>query len=366
MKRKSFLISVIAAALLLTACGSSHGGAYKNAEATMDYAASAAEGVYEDYAYDYEEAMPMAEEAPAPEQAEEVKDNDRKLIKTYSLEVETREYGKLIGQIETKVAVLGGYIENCDTGILSYSKETHYARYVIRIPKDNADKFVENVEEASNVVEKSTNVEDVTLQYVDMESRKNALKTEQARLLELLEKAETVEDLITVEARLSEVRYQIESMESQLRTYDNKIDYSTIHLNVNEVEEITKPEEKTFGGRIKDGLIENFGDAIEMIGDFIVWLITGLPYWILLIVFAAVVYLIVKLCIKGAKKRKQKKWEKKQKMMQMQQAAQMQRQQQAAQAQNTQQMQNPQTAAPAQQAAPVQENADNENKSNED
>ena len=69
----------------------------------------------------------------------------------------------------------------------------------------------------------------MTLQYVDLESHKKALTTEQDRLIELMEQAETVEDIITIEGRLSEVRYQLESMESQLRTYDNKIDYSTVY-----------------------------------------------------------------------------------------------------------------------------------------
>ena len=92
-----------------------------------------------------------------------------------------------------------------------------------RIPAKRLDEFVQRVGEQSNITNKEERVEDVTLQYVDLESRKKALATEQDRLLELLEKAESVEDIISIEARLSDVRYELESMESQLRTLNNQI-----------------------------------------------------------------------------------------------------------------------------------------------
>ena len=65
-----------------------------------------------------------------------------------------------------------------------------------------------------------------------------------------MEKAESIEDIITIEQRLSNVRYQIESMEAQLRTYDNKVDYSTVHLDVSEVKELTPVHEETLWERI--------------------------------------------------------------------------------------------------------------------
>ena len=65
--------------------------------------------------------------------------------------------------------------------------------------------------------------ENVTLQYVSTESRVKALETEQTRLLELLENAETMEDLLTIEARLTDVRWELENYASQLRVLDNQV-----------------------------------------------------------------------------------------------------------------------------------------------
>ena len=98
------------------------------------------------------------------------------------------------------------------------------------------------VEGVSNITYRQENVEDVTLDYVDVESRKKMLETEQQRLLELLETAESLDDILTIESRLTEVQYELDSKESQLRTYDNQIDYSTVYLDINEVVRYTPQE----------------------------------------------------------------------------------------------------------------------------
>ena len=88
----------------------------------------------------------------------------------------------------------------------------------------------------------------MTLDYVDVESRKKMLETEQQRLLELLETAESLDDILTIESRLTEVQYELDSKESQLRTYDNQIDYSTVYLDIDEVVRYT-PQDRRAPGR---------------------------------------------------------------------------------------------------------------------
>jgi hypothetical protein len=126
---------------------------------------------------------------------------------------------------------------------------------------------------------------------VDTESRLNALKTEEARLLELLAQAETMSDLLEIEGRLTEVRYQLESAASQLRTYDNQIDYATIYLYIEEVQEYTPVEEPGFFERIKT----TFGHALEGLGDsavnVAVFFIGNSPY---LLVFGILVWLLLR------------------------------------------------------------------------
>ena len=133
-------------------------------------------------------------------------------------------------------------------------------------------------------------------------------EAEQESLLALLEKAETVEDITYLTQRLTEVRYSIESMERQLRVYDNQVDYSTINLDIHEVEVLTpqKVEVKTDKEEVEEGYNnswENIGNAFRNFGkNFVI----KLPYLILTLAILAVNALIIVIVV-NAIKRKVKK-----------------------------------------------------------
>ena len=175
------------------------------------------------------------------------------------------------------------------------SNERRTAYIVARIPANNLDQFVQSVSEASNITSKNESAEDVTLQYADVEAHKDSLKIEQKRLNELLEQADTLENIIELENRLTEVRYEIESYESRLRMMNNQVQYSTVNLNVSEVKDYT-PEpvyEETFGERIRNGFLESCADALDTIQDFVVGFVSFLPMLVVLVVILGVVFLIV-------------------------------------------------------------------------
>lgn len=207
---------------------------------------------------------------------------NRKLIKTVSMDVETEEFDSLIVKLQGRIGGLGGYVESSSTNNSSYYiNNGRYANYVIRIPSDKLDELVGNVTELANVTWKEENVQDITLRYIDIESHKIALQTEQDRLLILMEQAETVEDLITIESRLSEIRYQIQSYESTLRTYDNQVNYSTLHLAISEVKKLTPQEELSMWEKIQDGFTENLNHVIIGTRDFFVGVIIAIPYLVI-------------------------------------------------------------------------------------
>lgn len=318
------MIAAAAAAVLFTGCGSMKGSADSAAPAAAPYngasASCAAEsmagggsydGAYmtaESVAFDSEAAMDMAavpEEGSAGTGA--VVSQDRKLIRTVELEMETKEFETMMAGLEAQVQELGGYIENMETyNGSSYSgyRTSRWANLTIRIPKEALNGFLQNMSEVGNVVRRSDSVDDVTLSYVDMESRRDTLRAEQARLLELLERADSVEDMIALEERLSNVRYYLESMESRLRTIDNQVDYSTVHLNLSEVKELTPVEEKTDLQRIGDGFAGSLKNIGRSIKEGIIWFVIHIPY---LVIWAAVIAAVVVILRKGWRKRAAKK-----------------------------------------------------------
>ncbi len=310
MKKSNLLKSMLGlmmATVLFTGCGTSNDmmmqetmnagsstGSYSNSVST--------ESVAEFEMYDQSAAMPGMN-ASASTTTAQVQDPlaDRKLIKTVDMSVETKEFDKLLGTLESRVTELGGYIESLETfnGSIYYShRNSRDANMTIRIPKDKLDVFLDEVGSISNVLRRSENVQDVTLTYVDLESHKKVLEAERDRLIELIDQAEYLEDILTIEKRLTEVRYQLESMEAQLRTYDNKIDYSTIDLYIEEVLELTPVEEETIGQRISGGFVESLDDIGTGFLEFVIWFIVSIPYFI---VWAIVIVVII-FIIKGLKK----------------------------------------------------------------
>lgn len=231
---------------------------------------------------------------------------DRKLIRRISLNAETENLDALMAAIEKKVAELGGYVEDREvytgSSYASY-EQRRYANLTIRIPAENLDAFVSHVGDVSNVTSSSESAEDVTLKYVATESRMKALQAEEARLLALIEKAANLTELLQLESRLTEVRTELEEVTSMLRLYDNLVDYGTVELDITEVTVLTPTEEPGFGQRIADGFTGSMENLGVMAKEFVIFIVSALPYLLPIFVITGGVVLIVKLR-RGKKKEK--------------------------------------------------------------
>ena len=302
MKKK--IIFVIAMCLIATSLQTGCGGASKDSMVMEEAAAVAPmeEMFYDDSAMGAItstvemnlEKGEVYEESETPKSESSVT-NERKLIKTVNLNLETENYDSLMEGLEAEISRLGGYIEYKDAyhgDYTSQSKGYHnrHANITARIPAKKLEEFTGNVAIIGNITYESESVEDVSLQYVDLSSHKKMLLTEQERLIELLENATTMEDIIAIESRLSQVRYQIESMESQLRTFDNQVDYSTVHINVREVEHYTPQPEKSTWDRIKIGFGENVYLVTNGLKNFVIEFVIAIP---VILVWVAVIVLVI-------------------------------------------------------------------------
>ena len=305
-KRLLALGSALVLSVCLAACGTSSEEAYDFAAPSAKYEYAATEEAAAEMAYDsyYEEAVePEMGDAGNGAEAPEVNESassQRKLIKTVELSVETKAYDNLMVSVEAQIEELGGYIEslNAYNGSFYSGRVNRSASITARIPADKLDGFVKQMGEEANIVDRSESVEDVTLQYVDLDSHTRMLEEEQERLLELLENAETIEDIITIESRLSEVKYQLESMKSQLRTFDNKVTYSTVHIYIDEVKELTPVVEQTAGERIAEGFAESLRDIGEGFKEFFIGFVINIPY---IIVWAVIIAILVLIGVKVVK-----------------------------------------------------------------
>lgn len=294
-------VLVLAAGLVTAACGASSTAKYSNTYSVSSAAAEPAAAAEMGEVAEMDMAADAGGVMSTAQGAQQITDPSRKLIRRIYLGVETLDFDGLNSSINEQISALGGYVEQSEvSGRSGYNGKgyshggTRYAHLVARIPKDKVDGFIQTVSELGNVTTRQESVEDITLDYVDVDSHKKALLIEQERLLALLEKAEAVEDIIALEQRLSDVRYQLESYESQLRTYDNQVDYSTVTLDINEVERVTPVEEKTVWSRMQTGFSESLYQIGEGCKDFAVGFVVNLPYLLIVAVIILVLVLILR------------------------------------------------------------------------
>lgn len=323
MKKKTWLVMGMVGILLLGGCGAKANDAMMESAVNGGgyFAADTADG---DYYYSKSEA-PVLENATSSSlrgeygsdgfgltdkvgggETELYNTESEKLIRTVSMQLQTKEFETLLTYLEGRVAELGGYVQNSQiygNGMDSYGYRS--ASMTLRIPQSKLDSFVSGVSENATVVRKSENAENKTLEYADTEARLKSLQIEQERFLALLEKADTVENIIVLEQHLTDLRYEIESYASTLKLIDNKVNYSTVTIDVSEVKRIVPVEQNpTIFSRMKDGFADTWYDIKEGLADFAVWFVTNIIY---LVIWAVVIVAAIVVAKKINKSRKAKR-----------------------------------------------------------
>lgn len=304
MKKKTWLVMGLVGTLLLSGCGASNKAMMDAYDMPMAENSMAEEEFY--YASKSEALMDSATGSSADRgfgygvengmaETELYQSENEKLIRTVSMSLQTKEFETLLSYLDGKVAELGGYIQYSQIyGNSMDSFGYRSASMTLRIPQQKLDLFVSGVNDNATVVRKSENAENVTLQYADTEARLKSLQIEQERFLALLEKADTVDSIIAIEQHLTELRYEIESYASTLKIYDNKVDYSTVSLDISEVNRVTPVEQNpTLFTRMKEGFSDTLYSMKESGADFLVWLVTNFLYLLIWgVILVAVVFVL--------------------------------------------------------------------------
>ena len=232
---------------------------------------------------------------------------EQKLIKTVHMSAETTEFDTLVAEVRAKTKSAGGYVENSDVGGDYGMDMTRYAYLVLRIPADKLDDFVGEVKNASNVRTFGESTEDVTLQYTDLDTHIKALREELNALFSMMEQATSMKDILAIQSQITEVRYEIENYESQLRVYDNQVTYSTVYLDLYEVNRESSTAGTTFGERVKIKFNDNLYQMGQGFQNFMVGLLGGLPILLPIVVICVVVVVVLRKLWKKRKNDKQKK-----------------------------------------------------------
>ena len=186
-----------------------------------------------------------------------------------------------------------------------------WAYYTVRIPCEQFEAFLHETEGFGNVISTSRDAQNVTSAYTDYEARLSSLNTQEERLLDMLSKSEDVETLIALEQRLSDVRYEIESIERSLRNYDMQIRYSTVELDLREVEVYTPtvPVQRTFGEKLSDAFSDGWTGFVRGLQYFCLGLASSLPGLVLFVLIVLALFFLVRSILRKVKSGRKAKQE---------------------------------------------------------
>lgn len=212
---------------------------------------------------------------------------ERKTITTISMTIQVDDAAEVVDEISAMAAASGGYVSGSNVYDSYYGSDSGKEGYVtVRIPESEYPSFIEDVEALGEVTSKSVNAQDVTEEYIDVSARLENLERQEARLQEILNMAETVEDVLSVEKELGRVRGEIESLTGRLNYLDDRIEFSTITIHVTEPRPITR----SWG--IRDALSESVNGFISMVNALIVLVGYLLPIVIVIFFFGGAGLLI--------------------------------------------------------------------------
>jgi hypothetical protein len=227
----------------------------------------------------------------------------QKMIYTVSADIETTKFDETLNNVSALMTAYSAYVESSYISGKNYA-DTFYgnktyrsASFTIRVPADKLDAMTNNLPTLGNVLSSNKQSQNITIQFIDTEARLKACRAEETSLLAMLEKADTVEIILTIQQRLSDVRYEIESLTSTLKNWQNQVDYSTVSLSIREVAELSEkdpPLQRTYWEEIRDG----FNATLKGIGEFFKGLFKGLvvilPVLVILAVIAVIIIVIIR------------------------------------------------------------------------
>lgn len=283
MKKRKALALCLSMLLLCSACGggsaanTAAGDTAASSGAAVDYDSSGGAGMDMEL---YAPANPSESQSSAPAAEEDgtssvYRSSEAKLIRRAELSIQTTQFDQAVQSLQDLVEQHGGYFEQSSVYGGSYRdvNAQRSGEYVVRIPAEKYDAFLSASGNLGYVTQRTESSEDIGEQYYDTESRLRTQRTKQERLLELLEKAETMEDIISLENALSEVEYQIEQYTSTLNRYDALVGFATFNIYLSEVSKVTEEvgETASLGSRMAAGFRSSLEGLVNGSQQLLIW-----------------------------------------------------------------------------------------------
>lgn len=300
--------AVLLSVLLLCGCGASKGAGFTNGQAIS---------------YGGEMPPSSGATAPAPERGNAAADGEtavmsgagqeemdiapasttsRKIIRRAGFYLETLSFEEDTAKINAEITARNGYVQQSNTYGSTENGDAHLG-LTARIPAAEYEAFKSFLNDTFRVLSTNEGGEDVTAQYVDTQARLRSLTAQEERLITLYDKAETIEDLVAIESKLSDVRMNIEQLTAQMKQLDEQIDYATVSVELQQTKSLTPEKQTGFFARIWDTIASSLQAGLVTLENILFGIIWLIPY----LLVALIAFLIARRLWKKHKSKLPKK-----------------------------------------------------------
>ncbi|CAM3247069.1 DUF4349 domain-containing protein [Filibacter tadaridae] len=281
--KRVFIPLLVSLFVLLTACSASE-------QSKADSATS------ESSAISVESSMDKSVGDDQVVDEQEVETTERMIIHKAQLRVKVKSLDKAQVKIEKKVAEYGGYI--VESNVYKENDEAVNGNMIVRIPEKHFQSFLKDTEEASaDILERNVTGQDITEQYVDLESRVKSKRAVETRLLEFMGNAQKTEDLLKISSDLAKVQEEIELIVGKMNYLENQTSFSTIELSLFENQVIVPAVDRKnldTWDKTKKQLATSTNFMLAAGSALIVFIIGNIPVIVLLVLVAAAIYFMIK------------------------------------------------------------------------
>ncbi|MFS8652103.1 MAG: DUF4349 domain-containing protein [Caldibacillus sp.] len=292
MKRVFMLTIMLLFGFFLVACGVSGSerqteleeGGWQVVEPDHSGSGGSADSVIEDRADSVERDV-MEENAVS-----ETSTPDQKIIYTADIHLRVKNLQKTMNEITGEVQRLGGYIVHSNT--YTTHDDLQQGEVTVRVPQEHFTSFIADVEKMDGeVLSRNVQGQDVTEEYVDLESRLKSLRAQEERLLQFMEQAENTEDLLKISKDLTDVQEKIDSLTGRLRYLENRVEMATVTVRIEE-------RNVEISGLDKD--LNTWEKTVDQFKRSIDWLIQGFSWLIILVVGNLPIIALLAIILVGA------------------------------------------------------------------
>ena len=210
------------------------------------------------------------------------KGRSQKIIKDGNMKIRVEDINSSEILVDSMIRDHDGYVSS-----ERFENVEKYRRYylVIRIPAGNFDPFLSDLAKGvGEVISRSIQARDVTEEYIDLETRLENKRKYLDRYHELLNKANSVEDILKIQEQIRQLEEEIGSVTGRMEYLDNQVDYSTLNLTLEEEKPYSfSPAKKlNLPERLKGALVNGWTTFVQfLLGVIYLWpfIVAGLIIW---------------------------------------------------------------------------------------